>query len=240
MNLTPVAIVAAPRTGSTFIWQCATALLAKTNHIENFNRRWLQSSSVDWEIPHCHKSDFVTIDEGYYELDLELQDGSGSIKKTHGYCDCIITERNVIDSYLSYVRFIINDNNLFQKEINDKDKLLSQIDFYIEQLQYIDYIKKNYTGRILTLQYEKFESFFDIVLNDDIKTSIIKNSSREKNLKVQKESNTHNSIDKKILSHHIWSNKINYSKDILTKENYEILLEKFPKSIWIWETLNLP
>ena len=152
---------------------------------------------------------------------------------------------------MSYVRFIINDNNLFQKEINDKDKLLSQIDFYIEQLQYIDYIKKNYSGRILTLQYEKFvnnyeyifekfESFFDIVLNDDIKTSIIKNSSREKNLKVQKESNTHNSIDKKILSHHIWSNKINYSKDILTKENYEILLEKFPKSIWIWETLNLP
>tara|TARA_R100000315_G_scaffold44594_1_gene19995 strand:- start:289 stop:1176 length:888 start_codon:yes stop_codon:yes gene_type:complete len=251
--LTPIGVVSAPRTGSTLIWQCVFTMIAGTCRFYNDSsgnpdmKFFNHITGGKWGIPdllHGHKNNWLDVNEGKFELTWLTPTGE-EVSETCWW-DIVITERNFIDSYLSLIRVGLNNNDTFLKLINKEETLLSRVDEYRDQLQYIEYLKAEYKGRILTLQYEKFANNYDyifekfqsffirdtfpwkLVLNDKIKNLMIEGTKRERNIKVQE------TVEKDfggntsgLHKRHIWSNKINYSKDILTEKNYNRLLEEF-------------
>lgn len=248
--LTPIGVVAAPRTGSTFIWQCVFTMVAGTCRLNgdspsNPNKKlfsYLTGGCPD--LLHGHKNNWLDVNEGYF--DAYLEHPPGNMLRIPCWWDIVITERNIIDSYLSQLRVDLDSNDMFLKSVNKEKILLSRVDYYRDQLQYIEYLKTKYKGRILTLQYEKFvnnydyifnkfESFFirntspwKLILNKEIKDIIIKGTKREKNIKVQETvEKSYGGNSHGLHQRHIWSNKIDYSKDILTEKNYNRLLEEF-------------
>tara|TARA_R100001594_G_C3972874_1_gene248222 strand:- start:410 stop:865 length:456 start_codon:yes stop_codon:yes gene_type:complete len=110
----------------------------------------------------------------------------------------------------------------------------------------MEYLKQNYKGNIVLLQYEKFVDNYDyifkkfeesfcikptwpwkLILNDHIKAGIKTKTARSDSVKIQDEAEKSFSNPHRLHKRHIWSKKINYGKDILTKENYNYLLEEF-------------
>jgi len=156
--------------------------------------------------------------------------------------DCVITERDPIESYLSFVRCTVlkGDPNGFKKKINEKSYLFSECLNYKNDLQYISRIKKEYSGRILNLDYSKFnnnynyifsnfESFFNIKIKEYQKQKIINKTSKSTNKKTQSKFKNFNSHDTESLIHglHIVSDCDNYYSQMLTKENLEMLKNFF-------------
>jgi hypothetical protein len=247
--LKPTAVISAPRTGSTFIWQCLEWFFScncyQCDNIEAAEVMFNHLTGGVGAVVHGHKNSFFDLNEGKYSIGFQHKG-----EKTHNsvelWWNVVITERNVIDSYLSDHRVNFNNNDEFLKSINKEDILFSRIDHYKDQLQYIEHLKETYKGRILTLQYEKFvndynyifdkfESFFifnsfpyKLTLPDNIKDIIMEQTTREKNIKAQEKLKKSFGGNKRGLhKRHVWSTKVNYSKDILTEKNYNRLLEEF-------------
>lgn len=255
LYICPVHVIAAPRTGSTFIWQCLTCFITC-----NANRPEVQelgqSATMYKYLAHLgaagggtgnapvhgHKEDWVDLNEGWFEAKWKTPTG---IDECDMWCDIIITERNHIDSYLSCLRIGADDNETFLESVNTEKTLLSEIDFFIDQLQYMEYLKQEYKGRVLVLEYEKFVDDYDyifdkfesflvrdtvpwkLILNDDMKSVIKTKTARNINIDVQTKLEEDFSNSRLLHKRHIWSKKENYSKDILTDKNYNLLLEKF-------------
>ena len=249
--LKPIHVIAAPRTGSTFIWQCLTTFIVNNCCRPDVlaagdqMKFWTHMVYPLSEPIHGHKHNWLDNDEGRYYAKMQKNGPTDPVVEQEYWSDIIMTERNYIDSYLSHLRIVADCNDTFLKTVNNKKILRSKIDFYRDELQYMEYLKQNYKGNIITLQYEKFvdnydyifkkfESFcskltwpWQLMLNDHIKAAIKCKTTRSDNVKIQDEtaksfSNTH-----RLHKRHIWSKKINYSKDILTEENYNYLLEEF-------------
>ena len=250
--LKPIHVIAAPRTGSTFIWQCLTTFIVNNCCREDVlaagdeNKFWAHMVRPLREPIHGHKHNWLDSDEGRYFAQIQKGGPAGPIDEHEYWCDIIMTERNYIDSYLSHLRIEASCNDTFLKTVNDKKILRSKIDFYRDELQYMEYLKQNYKGNIVLLQYEKFVDNYDyifkkfeesfcikptwpwkLILNDHIKAGIKTKTARSDSVKIQDEAEKSFSNPHRLHKRHIWSKKINYGRDILTKENYNYLLEEF-------------
>ena len=249
--LQPIHVIAAPRTGSTFIWQCVVTFITNNTLRPDIvaagdtDNLWNHMTSPLAEPIHGHKHNWLDCNEGLFQPVMQHKK-TGQITTYNCWYDIVMTERNYIDSYLSHLRVVADCNNTFLETVNKEETLLSKIDFYRDELQYMEYLKQEYKGRILIFQYEKFINNYDyifkrlellccnptwpwkLILDDHIKTAIKSLTDRASNVKIQEEE-VKKSFDHPFRLHkrHIWSNKIDYSKDILTEKNYNRLLEEF-------------
>lgn len=152
--------------------------------------------------------------------------------------DCVITERDVVDAFLSRLRVVRSKGHGddFLKKLSDDKYLFSEIGNYKRELDYVDFVKSNYKGRLLCLYYEDFfnnydfifnklESFFDISISDASKLDIIHSTSRKANIERQKRMDSFLEHDPETHIHgcHIFSNKICYSKDLIGEEKYSMI-----------------
>lgn len=192
-----VILFSAGRTGSTFIWQILKEIFPNTEK--------------------AHQREMIDqfFDKKY---------------------DCVITVRNVVDSYLSRLRtvFCNGDEKIFLEKIKDKCFLFSDIVGYRDELFYVKNVFDNYEGRILILPYKKFynnfdyvferiEKFFDIKIAENEKKLIKNKCCLKNNIKIQKKLESFKEVDAETEIHgnHIWSSKDDYSRDLLSKENYK-------------------
>ena len=156
--------------------------------------------------------------------------------------DCVITDRNPIDAYLSRVRCVTFNGNTeaFLENINSPHYLLCEAQAYKAELNYVENIKKSYGGRVLTLSYEMFfdgypylykelEKFFGFTISPLLRTEIEKVSDKEKNISIQKAFSSFGGHDPKSLIHgsHIWKGYPDYSREVLTSPNYRQLQNIF-------------
>lgn len=194
-----VVLFSAGRTGSTYIWQILKEIF-----------------------PNTHKAHKKEMRDEFFDKQY----------------DCVITQRNKVDSYLSRLRTVYcnGDNEKFLERIKDISFLFSNVAGYKEELEYVNYVIRKYEGRVLVLDYEKFfdnasfvfnclENFFAINIGEEERASINNKTSRYNNLKIQAKLNEFKELDEDsmIKGSHIWSDKINYSKDLLTEHSYELL-----------------
>jgi hypothetical protein len=134
--------------------------------------------------------------------------------------DCVIVERDPVPSFLSYVRCEVFKGDL-KEFLNSIGK--TNIDEYLMRyralLYCVAYIKKKYKGRILLLDYNKFnnnyeylftqfENFFNISIGESDREKIIKKTNRDCNAKIQSNLTDFESwdSDSQIHGHHIASN----------------------------------
>lgn len=158
-----------------------------------------------------------------------------------GDLDCVITERDRVDSYISRLRCVYCDGDpkKLLKNIDELNFLMSDIVSYKMEIEYVEVIKKQYRGRKLILDYSKFfdnydyifdeiESFFGINIDENKKKEIKKKVNREESIRKQKKLGTSfskMSEDTMLHGNHIWSQKNGYSKNLLQKEKYNQLKE---------------
>ena len=133
--------------------------------------------------------------------------------------DCVIVERDPVPSFLSYVRCEVFKGDL-KEFLNSIGK--TNIDEYLMRyralLYCVAYIKKKYKGRILLLDYNKFnnnyeylftqfENFFNISIGESDREKIIKKTNRDCNAKIQSNLTDFESwdSDSQIHGHHIAS-----------------------------------
>ena len=134
--------------------------------------------------------------------------------------DCVIVERDPVPSFLSYVRCeaFKGDTKEFLNAIA-KTNLDEHLSRYEALLLCVAYVKKNYKGRILSLDYNKFnnnyeylftqfENFFNISIGESDREKIIKKTNRVHNAKIQSNLTDFESYDSdsQIHGHHIASN----------------------------------
>ncbi len=134
--------------------------------------------------------------------------------------DCIIVERDPVPSFLSYVRC-----EAFKGDLKEFLNAIANINLDIYLTRYrallycVEYVKKNYKGRILLLDYNKFnnnyeylftqfENFFNISIGESDREKIIKKTNRVHNAKIQSNLTDFESCDSEshIHGHHIASN----------------------------------
>lgn len=154
--------------------------------------------------------------------------------------DCVITVRDRVDAYLSFVRCVRCDGNdkAFREGLRDIDFLKRDLLVYKEQLDYVDHVIENYQGRKLVLDYSKFsesygyifkqfESFFRIFISEDQRKEIFDNTNRKSNIKIQNRFQSFTQSDPRSFIHgsHIWSDSDGYSKEILSRKDYKELEE---------------
>lgn len=152
--------------------------------------------------------------------------------------DCVLTERNHVDSYLSRLRVIQSDgdNEHFLKNLSNKNYLYSEISNYKRELDYVRFVKNNYRGRLLCLDYEKFafnfsylldsfSSFFNIEISETKRREIEIETSRSKNILRQKEFKSFTQHDEETHIHgsHIFSQTNLYSMKLLGNREFETL-----------------
>jgi hypothetical protein len=138
--------------------------------------------------------------------------------------DCVIVERDPVPSFLSYVRCeaFKGDVKEFLKAIDNMDLdpawWAETLTRYRALLYCVAYVKKNYKGRILLLDYNKFnnnyeylftqfENFFNISIGESDREKIIKKTNRDHNAKIQSNLTDFESwdSDSQIHGHHIAS-----------------------------------
>lgn len=153
--------------------------------------------------------------------------------------DCVITERDRVDSFLSRVRCMNSDGDeeRFLRNIKDFKRLTKVALDYKAELDYVDKIKKEYKGRKLILRYgdffdshdfifDEFELFFDIKLYYETRLDIKKKTDRYSNSQIQQRlGGSFRKVDKDSLIHgnHIWSKEDGYSKKILGEAEHKEL-----------------
>jgi hypothetical protein len=194
-----IVLFSAGRTGSTYIWQILKEIF-----------------------PNTHKAHEKEMREGFFD------------KKY----DCVLTQRNKVDSYLSRLKAVYcnGDNEEFLNKIKDTSFLFSSVEKYKDELNYVDYVKRIYEGRILVLDYDKFfdnsdfvfnclEKFFGIDIDVKERFVIDKKTNRLANLKIQKNFQNFKTQDEEsmIKGSHIWSDKDDYSRDLLTEDTHKLL-----------------
>jgi hypothetical protein len=150
--------------------------------------------------------------------------------------DCVIVERDPVPSFLSYVRCEVfkGDPKEFLNTIG-KTNLDGYLIRYRDLLYCVAYVKKNYKGRILLLDYNKFnnnyeylftqfENFFNISIGESDREKIIKKTNRAHNAKIQSNLTDFKSYDSDshIHGHHIASN---------SEEDYNFLSLEFQKKL---------
>lgn len=156
--------------------------------------------------------------------------------------DCVITQRDPIESYLSFVRCTVlkGDPNTFKEKINEKSYLLSGAINYKNDLEYVDKVKKEYSGRILALDYSefnksynyifsKFQNFFDIEIEESKRQSIIKKTSKSTNKNIQSQLKDFHDSDPDSCIHgfHILSDSDTYYSNMITDDNMKTLKQIF-------------
>lgn len=152
--------------------------------------------------------------------------------------DCVLTERNPVDSYLSRLRVVQSDgdNGHFLKNLSNKNYLYSEISNYKRELDYVKFVKNNYCGRLLSLDYEKFafnftylldsiSSFFDIEISESKRKEVEMETNRDKNISRQKEFESFTQHDEETHIHgsHIFSQTPFYSKDLLGTKEFDTI-----------------
>ena len=133
--------------------------------------------------------------------------------------DCVIVERDPVPSFFSYVRCEVfkGDPKEFLNSIG-KTNIDEYLMRYRALLYCVAYVKKNYKGRILLLDYNKFnnnyeylftqfENFFNISIGESDREKIIKKTNRDCNAKIQSNLTDFESwdSDSQIHGHHIAS-----------------------------------
>jgi len=156
--------------------------------------------------------------------------------------DCVITQRDPIESYLSFVRCTVlkGDPHTFKEKINEKSYLLSAAINYKNDLDYVNKVKKEYSGRILVLDYaefnksynyifSKFENFFNIEIEESKRQSIIKKTSKSTNKNIQSQLKDFHDSDPNSFIHgfHILSDSDTYYSEMITNDNLKILEQIF-------------
>lgn len=148
--------------------------------------------------------------------------------------DCIVTTRDCVDSYLSKLR-VVESNGCekhFLKNIQNKNYLYSNIIQYKKELDYVRYVLKNYKGKILELEYEKFyddydyifsnlESFFNITIDSKDRSRITLKTSRESNKTIQKKfcNFSEHDTESHIHGNHIFSHNAGSNLDLISAKD---------------------
>lgn len=211
-----VLVYSIPRTGSTLIWQCLNNIYAKVlkSHKDQI---WDYSSGFKM---HTQKPK-ITLDYS---------------------CPCIISERDNVDTFLSWYKFKNNLSlELFKEEcaqdnfLDIAEKTILHFQKYLKDLKEV---KLYYKGPILVLQYEKFwndydyifcefEKFFKITLSTEIKNTIRNTTNRKANMLVQNQMKSTYEHDQKTHIHgnHISFATPNYSEKILNQKTLSKLKE---------------
>jgi len=225
-----VMVYSIPRTGSTLIWQCLTKIFPKVLKSHR-NRIWDYTAGIR-----------ISTEKHGAVLDYSYP--------------CVITERDLMDSFFSQWR---NDNwdseALFykwlrlasQRETFDIKKFKETCDAQIplssirktmvtfrRHLEDLEKVKKEYTGPLLVLQYErfwddydyiftKFEEFFDMTILEEIKTEIKNTTNRNVNKSIQERLKGVDDHDTETHIHggHIFLAEPGYSKKVLGEKNLE-------------------
>ena len=170
---------------------------------------------------------------------------------------CVITERDKVDSFLSWSRVSQFDSiPHFLDKIDSKITHLRKkapeileftIDNYKWELECVEYAKKNYKGEILFLEYEKlfrnhdyifdnFEEFFDIKISPAKRREIEEKTNIDFNKNIQQSLANFEETDKGSGIHgdHIFSGEPGFGKKLLNESNYLFLVESF-KHIKQWK-----
>lgn len=192
-----VLLFSAGRTGSTFVYQIMKEIFD--------------------DVEKLHRSEMINdfIDKDY---------------------DCVVTLRNVVDAYLSRLRTVYcgGDPDLFMKRIKDVSFLFSDMQSYRDELISVKKVFDDYKGRVLALSYEKFinnhdfvidcfESFFGIEVSEKERSRIKQKCSKKENLKKQDQLKNFSDVDPESNIHgfHIWSEKEDYSKELIDPIHYD-------------------
>lgn len=205
-----VLVYSVPRTGSTLIWQCLNNIFAPVlkSHKDHI---WDYSSGVKI----CTQKPQITLDYS---------------------CPCVITERDNLETFLSWYKYVNNfDLEFFKKECAKDDffeKARQAVPNFKKNLEDLNNVKSHYKGPILILQYEKFwndydyifgqfEKFFKITLNDEIKNKIKNTTNRKTNISIQKQmkSAAEHDVKTHIHGNHISFAKPGYSEKIVNKNS---------------------
>tara|TARA_R100000234_G_C4969011_1_gene165288 strand:- start:211 stop:894 length:684 start_codon:yes stop_codon:yes gene_type:complete len=204
-----VLVYSIPRTGSTLIWQCLNNIYTKVlkSHKDQI---WDYSSGFKM---HIQKPKII--------LDYS--------------CPCIISERDNVDTFLSWYKFINNFNLELFKEKCAHDNFLDVarktiLDFQ-RYLKDLEEVKLYYKGPILVLQYEKFwnnydyifcefERFLKITLSTEVKNRIRNTTNRKTNMLIQNQMKSTYDHDEKTHIHgnHISFANPGYSEKILNEK----------------------
>tara|TARA_R100000008_G_C3586433_1_gene172759 strand:- start:1616 stop:2299 length:684 start_codon:yes stop_codon:yes gene_type:complete len=173
---------------------------------------------------------------------------------TNSTFPCIITERDKVDSFLSWCRvsqfdsiphFLTGfDEKVTHLRKNAPEVLEFTIDNYKWELECVEYAKTNYKGDMLFLEYEKlfcnhnyifdkFEEFFGVKIEKNKRQEIEKKTSIDFNKNIQNKLKDFHETDQDSGIHgdHIFSGEPGYAKKILSEDNFLYLTETF-KDIW--------
>ena len=221
-------VYSVPRTGSTLIWQCLTKIFTKVLKAHRY-RIWDYTAGIR-----------ISTEKHGAVLDYS--------------CPCVITERNLMDSFFSQWRYetgesealfyewvdIASSSNVFDimkfKEVCDAQIPLGSIRktmvAFRRHLEDLEKVKREYTGPLLVLQYErfwddydyiftKFEEFLDVAISEETKTEIKNTTNRSANKSIQERLKRGGDHDTQTHIHggHIFLAEPGYSKKVLGEKN---------------------
>tara|TARA_R100000008_G_scaffold82547_1_gene66932 strand:- start:1224 stop:1925 length:702 start_codon:yes stop_codon:yes gene_type:complete len=163
---------------------------------------------------------------------------------------CVVPERDPVDSYISLLRCNFTGSEKdFLKMINGEvtpetqaanDKAQRWLNTLMNQLNYVEWLKQNYVGKLLVLDYEKFffsysyiynefEKFFNIEIPVETRIFLEHETNRDTNTKIQKTLKDFSEEDEDSLIHgnHIWKGYPGFAKDLLQSSHYDHLKNIF-------------
>jgi len=226
----PVVCFGAPRTGTTLIWQCLRHIFVKV-------------AKAHW--PEMMFNQAATVSINGVNQQVEAPRGFEAVPTY-----CVVPERDPVDSYISLLRCNFTGSEKdFLKMINGEvtpetqaanDKAQRWLNTLMNQLNYVEWLKQNYVGKLLVLDYEKFffsysyiynefEKFFNIEIPVETRIFLEHETNRDTNTKIQKTLKDFSEEDEDSLIHgnHIWKGYPGFAKDLLQSSHYDHLKNIF-------------
>lgn len=216
----PVVCFGAPRAGTTLIWQCLRHIFVKV-------------AKTHW--PEMMFNQAATVSINGVNQQVEAPRGFEAVPTY-----CVLPERNPVDSYISLLRCNFKGTESeFLQRLSQSNYIETgyegrvAINSYMNQLNYVEWLKQNYAGKLLVLDYEKFffsysyiynefEKFFNIEIPVETRIFLEHETNRDTNVKIQKTLKDFSEEDEESLIHgnHIWKACPGFSKDLLPPSEY--------------------